>query len=109
MVMDSLFEFYEGHEVFALICVLAVVTYATRIGGYLVLARFKTIPRRVQAGLEAVPAAVIATLVVPPAINGGPAEMIAMVVAGIASLRLSALMVIVLGLGTLVALRAAGL
>lgn len=107
--MDRLLEFYSGHEVFVLICLLAVVTFATRIGGWLVLARFKTIPRRVQAGLEAVPAAVIATLVVPPAINAGPAEMIALLVAGIASLRLSALLVIVLGLGTLVFLRQIGL
>jgi uncharacterized membrane protein len=107
--MHNIKDFVAGHEVFVLICILALVTFATRIGGYAVLARFKTIPRRVQAGLEAVPAAVIATLVVPPAIHAGPAEMIALVIAGIASLRLSALMVIVLGLGVLVALRQMGL
>ena len=37
----------------------AVLTYLTRIGGHLVLSRFNRVHPRVEAGLEAVPAAVL--------------------------------------------------
>lgn len=73
------------------------------------LARFKRIPARVEAGLEAVPVAVITTLVVPPAINGGMAEILALGAAVLASLRLPPIAVIVLGLAALVALRQLGI
>ena len=39
----------------------AIVTYLTRIGGHLILTRFDHIHPRVQAGLDAVPAAVLTT------------------------------------------------
>ncbi|QKV20476.1 AzlD family protein [Oricola thermophila] len=52
----------------------AVATYVTRIGGYLVLSRFTSIHPRVEAALNAVPAAVLTTLVAPAAIFTGPAE-----------------------------------
>ena len=45
----------------------AVVTYLTRVGGHLVLSRFEHIHPRVEAGLNAVPAAVLTTLVAPAA------------------------------------------
>ena len=48
----------------------AVVTYLTRIGGHLVLSRFEHIHPRVEAGLNAVPAAVLTTLVAPAAMLG---------------------------------------
>ena len=40
----------------------AAMTYLTRIGGHLVLSRFEHIHPRVEAGLNAVPAAVLTTL-----------------------------------------------
>ena len=43
----------------------AVATYLTRIGGHLVISRFDHIHPRVEAGLNAVPAAVLTTLVAP--------------------------------------------
>ena len=92
-----------------LILALAVVTYMTRSGGYAVLSRFKTVHPRVEAALQAVPAAVITTLVVPPALTAGPAEMLAVIAAGVASLRLKPLLVLMLGLAVLVSARAAGL
>ena len=107
--MADVMAFYGRHEVAILIVILGLVTLATRAGGYLVLARFKRIPAPLQAGLEAVPAAVITTLVLPPALTAGPAEMIAMVVAGFACLRLPPIAVIVLGIGLLVVLRQLGL
>lgn len=64
----------------------AVLTYMTRIGGHMVLSRFERIHPRVQAGLDAVPAAVLTTLVAPAAISGGPAEISALVAAGLVML-----------------------
>ena len=65
----------------------ALLTYATRAGGHLVLSRFRRIPPRVEAGLNAVPAAVLTTLVAPAVVGAGVAEIVALVVAGFASLR----------------------
>jgi uncharacterized membrane protein len=65
----------------------AVATYLTRIGGHLVLSRFEHIHPRVEAGLNAVPAAVLTTLVAPAAASAGPAELIALTVAGLVMLR----------------------
>ncbi|MCB1381844.1 MAG: AzlD family protein [Notoacmeibacter sp.] len=58
----------------------ALATYLTRIGGHVVLSRFKRIHPRVQAGLNAVPAAVLTTLVAPATFNAGPAEWAAILV-----------------------------
>jgi uncharacterized membrane protein len=86
-----------------LIMVAALVTYLTRIGGHLVLSRFKKLDPRVEAGLEAVPVAVMTPLIVPPALSNGPAEAIAIVFVALASLRLGAIPTVALGLAVLVA------
>ncbi|RWM73545.1 MULTISPECIES: AzlD family protein [Mesorhizobium] len=65
----------------------AMATYLTRIGGHLVISRFENIHPRVEAGLNAVPAAVLTTLVAPAALGAGPAEWAALIVAGLVSLR----------------------
>ena len=65
----------------------AIATYLTRVGGHLVLSRFETIHSRVEAGLNAVPAAVLTTLVAPAALGAGPAEWAALIVAGLVALR----------------------
>jgi uncharacterized membrane protein len=65
----------------------AIATYLTRIGGHLVISRFENIHPRVEAGLNAVPAAVLTTLVAPAALGAGPAEWAALIVAGAVSLR----------------------
>jgi len=65
----------------------AVATYLTRVGGHLVISRFERIPPRVEAGLNAVPAAVLTTLVAPAMLNAGPAEWAAIVVAALVALR----------------------
>lgn len=75
----------------------AALTYLTRIGGHLVLSRFDRIHPRVQAGLDAVPAAVLTTIVAPAVYNGGPAEWIAICVAAIAGLYLSLLPMVAIG------------
>ena len=83
----------------------AVMTYLTRIGGHLVLSRFERIHPRVEAGLNAVPAAVLTTLVAPAAISAGPAEMIALLAAGIVSLRFGMMPMFLTGAAVLIALR----
>ena len=83
----------------------AVATYLTRIGGYLLIKRFKTIPPRVEAGLNAVPAAVLTTLVAPAALTGGPETAIALAVSLVAGLRVSGLMLIAIGWAVAMAIR----
>jgi uncharacterized membrane protein len=65
----------------------AIATYLTRVGGHLVISRFENIHPRVEAGLNAVPAAVLTTLVAPAALSAGPAEWAALIVAGLVSLH----------------------
>lgn len=65
----------------------AVATYLTRVGGHLVLSRFGRVHPRIEAGLDAVPAAVLTTLVAPAAAAGGQAELAALLTAGLVALR----------------------
>lgn len=83
----------------------AIATYLTRVGGHLVLSRFERIHPRVEAGLNAVPAAVLTTLVAPAAASAGPAELIALLAAALASLRFGMMMTFVIGAFVLIALR----
>lgn len=81
----------------------AVLTYLTRIGGHLVLSRFQTVHPRVEAGLNAVPAAVLTTLVAPAAMTAGPAEWAALIVAALMSLRFGMLPLFLAGAAVLIA------
>ncbi|AKH99615.1 putative membrane protein [Hoeflea sp. IMCC20628] len=87
----------------------ALVTYATRVGGYLVLSRFKRVPRRVDAALNAVPAAVLTTLVVPAAVFQGTAETLTLLVCLVIGLRLPMMGMFFIGWAVIVALRTVGL
>lgn len=83
----------------------AIATYLSRIGGHLLLSRFERIHPRVEAGLNAVPAAVLTTLVAPAATTGGPIEWTALAVAGAVALRASLPAMFVIGTAVLVLLR----
>lgn len=89
-----------------IIFLAALATYATRSLGHVVLSRFKSIPPRVEAALNAVPAAVLTTIVVPYGVFAGIAEFASLVVAGLAAFYLPPLGMIGVGWLTLVALRA---
>ena len=65
----------------------AVLTYLTRIAGHVVLSRFERIHPRVEAGLDAVPAAVLTTIVAPAVYGGGPVELVALAVAAAVAWR----------------------
>ena len=110
--MSDLFGFFTGaakpDDLWIIIILAGAVTYLTRCGGHLILARFKNLHPRVEAALEAVPGAVMITLIVPPALASGPLEVFALIVAFITSLRLSPLWVIGIGLGVLIVGRQMG-
>lgn len=83
----------------------AILTYLARVGGHLVLSRFERVHPRVEAGLNAVPAAVLTTLVAPVILTAGPAEFAALLVAGVVSLRYSLLPMFLTGAVVLVVMR----
>ena len=83
----------------------AAMTYLARAGGHLVLSRFDRVHPRVEAGLNAVPAAVLTTLFAPALFNGGVPEISAMVVAGLVALRFSLMPMFITGAVVLVGLR----
>ncbi len=105
-------EFFSSpgtpENVFLIILLTGVVTYITRSGGYVVLSRFKSLHPRVEAALEAVPGAVLVTLILPAVLDNGWLEIVAMVVALVASFRLSAIWVLLLGMTIVIAGRAFG-
>jgi uncharacterized membrane protein len=85
---------------------MALVTYATRIGGWLAVRR--VVPSgRARAALEAVPGAVLAAVIAPMAIVTGPAETLAAVITVVCSLKLPRLICVAIGVAAVVALRAA--
>lgn len=104
MLQDVLFSTNIWIIIFA-----AIVTYLTRIGGHLVLSKFDRIHPRVEAGLNAVPIAVITAIVIPALVSGGWAEIITLIMAGLASLRMSLMQVFFLGWASIFLLRWIGL
>ena len=91
--MDQMFH----ADMVYLIALAAIATYATRIGGYILITRMKQIPPRLEAALNAVPAAVLTTLVAPPFFSGGLEVKAAMVVALLAGLRFGTLPMLAVG------------
>lgn len=84
----------------------AVATYMTRVGGHMVLSRFERIPARLEAALNAVPAAVLTTLVAPAFAFNGPVEVFTMVVCLLVGLRFPLMAVFLFGWVLIVVLRA---
>ena len=92
-----------------IIIAAAIVTYITRAGGFWVLSRFDRIHPRVEAGLNAVPAAVLTTLVAPQMAQGGIAELSAFAVAAIIGVRFGMIGGFLSGWATIIALRYFGI
>lgn len=89
----------------AIIVFGAIFTYLSRAGGHLVLSRFEHIHPRIEAALNAVPAAVLTTLVAPAVLEGRPVEWVALAVAGLVATRAGMLMMFLSGTAALVVLR----
>lgn len=98
-------EFSGDTRLLAIIAAAALLTYATRIGGHLVLSRFQRLHPRVEAALQAVPAAVLSTIVAPAVVSRGPLELASMVLAVILCLRFNPMVVLAASLAVLVGLR----
>jgi len=96
MSMDTMFH----TQTLLIIAAGAIATYLTRIGGYVFITRMKRIPPRAEAALNAVPAAVLTTLVAPAAVTGGLDVTLTMAVAFLVGLRISLLPM--LGVGWIV-------
>lgn len=80
-----------------LIAAAAVATFITRIAGYILVKRLKTIPPRLEAALNAVPAAVLTTLVAPAFFSGGTDVKVAMAASLLIGLRFSAIPMLIGG------------
>ncbi|MBP1852304.1 AzlD family protein [Rhizobium halophytocola] len=96
--------FSSSHMVIVIL-LAGLATYLTRIGGHAVISRMKTVPPRLEAALDAVPAAVLTTLVVPAFANGGWDTRVAMLAALLVGLRFAAIPALVAGWAVVLALR----
>ncbi len=99
--MEALFR----PDMVMIIALAAIATYATRFGGYVLITRMKRIPPRMEAALNAVPAAVLTTLVAPAAITGGLDVTVAIAVALIAGMRTGTLPMLAIGWATVMVFR----
>lgn len=93
-------------EFWLLVVLAGGLTYGTRVAGHLLLSRLETIPPRLDAALNAVPPAMLVTLVVPSFVDGGWAERIVIVCAALSALRLSVLSAVAIGVAAIAILRA---
>ena len=84
---------------------MAAVTLACRLGGYL-MARHITFKGRTAAAMEAMPVAVLMSLIMPTALATGPAETLAAAITALAAWRLPLIAAVILGTVAVVALRA---
>ncbi len=66
----------EGWFIYAAILGMGLVTYASRLAGYMLL-NGKTVSGRMKTALEAVPPAILTAVIAPTVFLQGPAEMIA--------------------------------
>lgn len=108
MPTESLFETL-WRDPLTVILLAAALTYATRAGGAIVLSRFASLPRRLEAALDAIPAAVLTAIVVPALAVMGPAEWLAAAVAVVLSYRFSLVVVVFVPTLLVVLLRYLGL
>jgi uncharacterized membrane protein len=85
---------------------MGLATYATRLSGFVLLSGFN--PRgRLKAALDALPPAILVSVIAPAVLLTGPAETgAAMITAAAAWFRLPLAVIIVIGVASVVALRA---
>ncbi|MFN0192885.1 MAG: AzlD family protein [Aestuariivirga sp.] len=85
---------------------MALATYATRVSGYLLLGGV-TVRGRLKAALDALPPAILVSVIAPTVVATGLAESIAAAITiAAAVLRLPMIAVVAIGVVSVVALRA---
>lgn len=77
------------------IILMALTTYLTRIGGYLLLGRRAASPR-MGAVMEAAPGCVLLSVIAPHFSSGRPADLLALAIAAISAANLSLLHTVVI-------------
>lgn len=87
------------------ILAMAVVTYLTRIAGLFIAGRL-ALTGRAKAAFDAIPPAVLISVVAPTALATGWAETLAALITALAATRLPLLATIAVGVASVVALRA---
>ena len=83
----------------ATIVLMALVTYLTRIGGY-VLLRNRTLSPRAQAVMEAAPGCVLISVIAPHFVSSNPADLLALAVTLISATRLSILPTVLISIAS---------
>jgi uncharacterized membrane protein len=78
------------------IVLMATVTYASRIGGYLVL-RNRTLSPRATAVMEAAPGCVLISVIAPDFVSNSPADLVAIAVTLAAATRFCMLPTVTIG------------
>src|SRR3990167_8357976 len=73
---------FSNTETAAVIFGMAVVTYLTRISGFYLISRVK-VSGRLEAFLNAIPGAVLVSIVAPVVLASGPAESVASLATGL--------------------------
>lgn len=92
--------------VWLIIAAMAIVTYLTRIGGFLLMA-YVPLTRRVRAFLQALPGAVVVAIVLPVAVKGGIAASLAVAVSlAVMAWRKSDVVAVVCGVAAAALVRA---
>jgi len=91
--------------IFWIILAAALATYATRVGGYVLITRMRTLPPRLEQALNAVPAAVLTTLWAPSFFTGGWDIRLALLAAALVSLRYPPLVMLAAGWAAALAAR----
>lgn len=86
------------------IVLTALVTYLTRIGGYLAL-RNRVLSQRAVTVLEAAPGCVLISVIAPKFVSDQPADLMALAITIVAATRLSLLPTVLIGIGAAGVLR----
>lgn len=78
---------------------MALATYCTRIGGYLLLNRQHIAPRTAKV-MEAAPGCVLIAVLAPDFASGRMADLVALTVTIVAAMRCSLLVTVLVGIGS---------
>lgn len=84
-------------DIWLVVILAGALTYVTRIAGYLIVARIGAIPPRLDAALNAVPAAVLTTIVTPALVGDGWPEKVAIIACFFLTFRLPLIATVALG------------
>jgi uncharacterized membrane protein len=91
-------------HVLLVVILVSVVTYLTRISGYLFL-RGRTLSPRLTPVLETAPGCVLITVISPDFVSSNPADLAALRIAVLAATRLPILPTVIIAVGSAAGLR----